>query len=79
MYIINEIQTAVDGTVTVLTTQKTSRNEAESTYHSILAAAALSSLPCHAASIMTEEGFPIMHQAYRPEIASVEPEPENEG
>lgn len=64
MYIVTEIQTAADGTVAILTTQKQNRNEAESVYHSILAAAALSSLPRHAASIMTEEGFPIMHQAY---------------
>ncbi|MBO4914493.1 MAG: hypothetical protein J5449_04740 [Oscillospiraceae bacterium] len=65
MYIITEIQTDANGKVSTLVTQKQSRTEAESTYHSILAAAALSSLPCHAATITDETGFPLMQGYYR--------------
>jgi len=78
MYIINEIQTTADGTVAILTTQKANRNEAESEYHRVLQYAAISTLPCHAASMMTEEGFPVMHQAYRHEVAPIAPESEKE-
>ena len=65
MFIVLEIQTMADGTVTVLTPIiKASRDEAESAYHSILSYAAVSSIPMHAAVIMTNEGIEIARQAY---------------
>lgn len=65
MYIVLEIQTFADGSVTTLPpTIKATRDEAESVYHSILSFAALSDLPMHAAILMTNEGKEIMHQAY---------------
>jgi len=67
-YIVVEIQTMTDGTVAIQNFQKNSRNEAESTYHSILASAAISQLPVHAAVLMTNEGFIIMNQAYKHEV-----------
>ena len=64
MYIILEIQTFADGTVSLLTTTKATKQEAESKYHSILSFAAVSSLPVHAASLLTNEGREIYHQSY---------------
>ena len=41
------------------------RLKGESKYHEVLAAAAISELPCHAAIMFSTEGFPIMHQCYK--------------
>lgn len=40
------------------------RLKAESKYHEVLAAAAVSELPTHAAILVNSEGFPIMHDCY---------------
>ena len=64
-YIIIEIQTAQDGTVATLVTTKDTRNEADSTYYSILSSAALSELPTHTAVLMTSDGNPIRTECYR--------------
>ena len=54
-----------DGTVAVLTPiVKASRDEAESAYHSILSFAAVSTIPMHAAVMMTNEGIEIARQSY---------------
>lgn len=69
MYIILEIQTFANGQVALLPAiTKENRQEAESVYHSILSAAAVSALPMHAAVIMTNEGKVIMQQAYTHEV-----------
>lgn len=53
------------------------RLKAESKYHEVLAAAAVSELPTHAAIMFSTEGFPLMHQCYTHAVAeAVEPEPE---
>ena len=41
------------------------RLKGESKYHEVLAAAAISELPSHAAILFTAEGFPIYHQCYK--------------
>ena len=65
MYIVLEIQTYANGTVATLPPIiKASRDEAESAYHSILSAAAVSELPLHSAILMSNEGRELMHQAY---------------
>ena len=65
MYIVLEIQTNANGTVATLPPIiKATREEAESSYHSILSFAAVSALPMHSAILMTNEGREIMHQAY---------------
>ena len=63
-YVVIELQTMQDGTVANITTAYETQNAAESAYHSILATAAISSLPCHSAIIISNEGFPIMHACY---------------
>lgn len=74
MYIVTELQTYADGTVGTIVNNYTSRAEAESRYHTILAAAAISNVPTHAAVLMTEEGFPLMHEAYHHAVAPVQDE-----
>ncbi len=65
MYIILEIQTDAQGTVAILpAVQKATRREADSVYHSILAAAALSQLPVHSAVILSNDGRLICSQSY---------------
>lgn len=63
-YIVIELQTAADGTVGNIVTSHDSRDLAESKYHTVLAAAAVSNLPCHAAMLMTSEGFMLESKAY---------------
>ena len=45
------------------------RLKAESKYYEVLAAAAVSNLPCHSAILFTTEGFPLMHQCYKHTVA----------
>ena len=45
------------------------RLKAEAKYHEVLAAAAVSELPSHAAVIIAQDGFPVMHQCYHHETA----------
>lgn len=66
-FIVVELQTMQDGTVANIVTAYDNQNAAESAYHTILAAAAISTLPCHAAVILSEEGFPIAHACYKHE------------
>lgn len=51
-WMIIEQQMDANGNVSSLVTSKTNYNEALSVYHSILAAAAISNLPYHAAVIL---------------------------
>ena len=53
------------------------RLKAEAKYHEVLAAAAVSTLPQHAASLLTSDGRLVMNQCYKHEI-EVQPEPEPE-
>ena len=65
MFIVLEIQTAADGSVTVLEPLvRSSRAEAESAYHSVLSFAALSAVPMHASVLMTNEGIVLERKAY---------------
>lgn len=63
MYIVVELQTTAGTTANIVTSYAT-RQQAESAYHSVLSAAAISQVEVHAAVILTPEGFPLMHQAY---------------
>lgn len=53
-YIVLEIQTS--DTVGILTYSYATEREALGKFHAILAAAAASSIPCHTAMIITEDG-----------------------
>ena len=55
-YIVIELQTNADGTVGNIVTAYDDRNAAESQYHTVLAAAAISTLPVHAACLMDTTG-----------------------
>ena len=50
------------------------RLKGESKYHEVLSAAAVSSLPSHAAIMFSTDGKPIMDQCYKHEVVPVEPE-----
>lgn len=65
MFIVIELQTNADGAVANLVYQYASRDEAESKFHSILAAAAVSSLPVHAAVILTNAGTLVRSEFFR--------------
>lgn len=69
MYIVIEIQLN-NGVISTLTYQFTELNEAYAKYHSILAAAAVSSVEVHAAVILSETGATIAnaHFAHSSEV-----------
>lgn len=75
MFIILELQTNTDGTVGTLINTYTEQNDAESKYHSVLASAAVSSLPKHTAFMLADDGRVVKSECYTHEI---EPEPESE-
>lgn len=66
-YIVVEIQTNQNGTVGTLVNAYDDRNAAESKYHAVLAAAAVSQIPCHSAVLVSQEGFPLANGCYRHE------------
>lgn len=74
-YIVIELQNNADGTVGNLVYSYNSRNEAESKYHNILSAAAVSQVPIHAAMLAMTDGILIASQRY---IHEPEPTPEPE-
>lgn len=63
-YLVIEIQTNADGTVGNLVFAYDSRLEAESKYHTVLAAAALSALPMHACALMQNDGRLLARECY---------------
>lgn len=63
-FIVSEIQQDANGNVAVLTTPKTDYNEALSTYYSVCAAAAISTIPYHAATIFEDSGIMKMCQIF---------------
>lgn len=65
MFIVVELQKNAEGQVGNIVTAHETQAEAESKYHSVLAAAAISELPSHAAALLSEEGFSIANQCYK--------------
>lgn len=63
-YIVTEMQTNLDGTIGVITNSYSDRNQAESKFHTVMAAAAVSALPVHACQVMTNEGFTVNAGCY---------------
>ena len=63
-YLVLEIQTAADGKVSTLITAKDSLNEAMSAFYTILAAAAVSSVPVHAAVLMMNNGAVVKSEVF---------------
>ena len=62
MYIVIELQT--NETTAAITTVYNDLNTARQQYHTILAAAAVSKVPVHAAVILSETGGLIAREAY---------------
>lgn len=54
------------------------RLKAESKYHEVLAAAAISELPSHSATILSSDGRLISTQCYKHTVPEPTPEPEAE-
>lgn len=63
-YIVIELQTAADGSVGNIVTACDDRRDADAKYHTILAAAAKSGLPAHAAVLMTSQGYALRNECY---------------
>lgn len=64
-YIVIEMQKNAEGMVSNLVNAHDSLAEAESKFYTILASAAINSVPVHSAVILSEEGFPVKHQCYK--------------
>ena len=62
-YIVIEMQTS-NGLTAVLTTTKATLNEAENKYHSVLAAAAISSVDVHSAALLNERGQLVKYECF---------------
>lgn len=73
MYIVIEFQTDASGNVSTLVTQHSTRAEAESKYYTVLAYAAISSVPLHAAMLCFANGKHLMSQAYEHPVVVEEP------
>lgn len=73
-YIVFEIQTYLDGTTGTLVNTFTDRASAESKYHLVLSAAAVSQVPLHSCVLMTNEGFTLESKAYKHTIPTPEEE-----
>lgn len=72
MYIVLEIQASDQ--IATLVNSYTDRNQAESKYHQILTAAAVSEVPKHSAVLLAENGVSLKNESY----FHIEPEPEPE-
>lgn len=62
MYIVIEIQTG-DSVATIVNSYA-DRNAAENKYHTVLAAAAVSTVPKHGAVMLTDEGVRLKGECY---------------
>lgn len=67
-FIILEIQAWNDGNVGTIVDTADTYNEAKSSYHTKLAAAAVSSVPIHSVVIMTADGVTSDQESYRHEV-----------
>ena len=77
-FIVIEIQTNADGSVGNFVWSYAERGPAEQKYHTVLAAAAVSALPSHAAIMVTSEGHMLAHNVYHHEVEPPEPEEQGE-
>lgn len=72
MFIVIELQTNANNEVASIVSPALSGPEAESRYHTILAAAALSNVPKHAAVILNDKGELFATQCYYHDVATSE-------
>lgn len=69
MYLVMELQKNSDGHVANIVTEHETLPQAESKYHAVLSAAAVSHIPIHSAILVSQEGFPVEHRCYKHEAA----------
>lgn len=74
MYLVLELQTNTNGQVASLINQYDTQAAADNKYHTVLAAAAISQLPVHAAVMLTNEGYVIKNEVYNRPIIPEEGE-----
>lgn len=67
VFVVMEIQSD-NQTATTLINSYTNRNEAESKFHQILGAAAVSSVPTHTAVLLTDTGRELKNETYSHEM-----------
>ena len=70
MYIVIELQGDGEGHVANIVTAYETLAEAQSKYFTILASAAVSSVPVHSATILNETGMSLANQSFGHAIAS---------
>jgi len=63
-FLVIELQESADGQVANIVTSHDTANEAESKYHAVLSAAAVSSVPYHSAIMLNSHGGYINSQCY---------------
>ena len=68
MYVAVELKTKIDGSMEVSTFKKEKQEEAEKAFHSILATAATSEHPVHAAVVLNEFGVCQRSECYKHEV-----------
>lgn len=71
-FLVIELQTNADGTVGNLVWAYDDLNQAESKYHAVLAAAAISGLPCHACLLLASDGRLLNRGCYEHGTAATE-------
>ena len=75
MYVAIEVVTKQDGTFSVSTYKKETRDEVEKAFHSILAVAATSTNKVHAAAILNLEGKLLKSECYKHDAVPEDEEP----
>ena len=68
MYIIIELQSYNDGTLGHIVQTASDVNEANSKYHQVLAAAAISQVPVHACTLLDRDGLQIKCETYHHDV-----------
>ncbi len=61
-YVVVEIQSG--DTISALVNTYDNKNEAEAKYHEILRYAALSNVPKHSATLLTDDGYDVKYEYY---------------
>lgn len=77
LYIVTEIQSTGETSAEIVTKHAT-RNEADSKFFQVLAAAAVSAVPIHTATLCTDEGCWLESRCYKHPAPEPAPEPEEE-
>ena len=67
MYIVIELQKS-GNTLAHLETVHETKDEAESKFHQVLAAAAVSQVPIHSAAMLDDSGFLVRTESYSHEV-----------